>query len=150
NRTAAVANTQRMDPSLPRLLLCADPFLRRTPDSAFASETSAIEALGWPFDLLDLEALLGGDAPHAIRRLIEGRDSYLYRGWMLAPARYEALGRATAARGASLVTPPDASRAAHQLPGWYAAMSPATPRSVWIGGQPPFDVGAIHAALAPF
>jgi hypothetical protein len=135
---------------LPRLLLCADPLMPRIADSAFEIETAAIDELGWPHDLLDLEALLKGDAARSTRRFREGADRYLYRGWMVPAGRYEDLATATAARGGSLMTSPASYLATHHLPSWYAAVEPSTPRTVWVEGMPPYDFASIHAALTSF
>jgi ATP-grasp domain, R2K clade family 3 len=137
-------------PDLPRLLLCADPLMPRMADSAFEVETAAIDELGWAYGLLDLEALIDGDAERSTRRLPEGEDRYLYRGWMIPAGRYEELASATAARGLSLVTSPASYVATHHLPNWYATVEPSTPRTVWIEGTPPFVFASIHAALPPF
>ena len=58
----------------------------------------------------------------------------VYRGWMLRSEQYDDFARALAARGVRLRTSPDQYRQAHELPGWYPALSGLTPPSVWTSG----------------
>ena len=134
-----------------RLLLCSDPLSPRLPDSAFRDELDAIESVGLDFDLLDLEALLAGESSRAIRRLSSPSVGMLvYRGWMMDVASYENLARALASVDGSLINDPAAYRLAHHLPSAYAALEGSTPRTVWVDGGAPFDMGQIHSVLRAF
>jgi hypothetical protein len=59
----------------------------------------------------------------------------VYRGWMLRAERYAEFATALAARGVVLRTSPGEYRRAHELPGWYPALSGLTPPSVWTSGS---------------
>ncbi|WP_260190059.1 ATP-grasp domain-containing protein [Actinophytocola gossypii] len=63
-----------------------------------------------------------------------GQDA-VYRGWMVGADRYAGFVAALAERGVVPRTGAEAHRRAHELPGWYAALAPVTPRSVWTVGD---------------
>src|SRR3954468_8380198 len=92
------------------VLCCADPLNRRAADPAFEDEVAAARALALPVDLLDLEALLDGEAERAVRAVVPAEPAELgvYRGWMLSTAQYRLLYEALLARGIRLLNTPAA------------------------------------------
>ena len=58
----------------------------------------------------------------------------MYRGWMLRCEDYQQLDERLAARGVRLRTSATEYRSAHELPGWFEALAPVTPESVWTDG----------------
>ncbi|MDI1466247.1 ATP-grasp domain-containing protein [Catellatospora sp. KI3] len=140
--------------TVPALLVPADPLVERRPDPHFAPEAAAARGLGATVALLDHDALLGGDATAAVRRVPRDSGEYWYRGWMVPADRYADLAAALAERGAGLRVAPADYRAAHELPGWYAHFAAATPDSVWLPrppGAPPSvdEAAALVAPLGP-
>ncbi len=133
-----------------RLLLPSDPLNARTPDLAFEAEVDAIERVGIPIDLLDLEVLLAGAAARAVRRVGEGDGPLLYRGWMMPIDRYAGLAAALGDRGVSLITSPESYAATHHLPLTYAALAGLTPRTVWVEGTDGVDFERVHEVLRQF
>ncbi|MFI7274614.1 ATP-grasp domain-containing protein [Streptomyces sp. NPDC049879] len=118
------------------VLHCADPLAPRRPDPHFAAEAAASRACGARVALIDHDALLAGDAERAVARVPAGFGTAWYRGWMIPADRYAALDAALAGRGAALLVGPEAYRAAHELPGWYAAFEGLTPHGVWLPSAP--------------
>ncbi|QMV20629.1 hypothetical protein GQS52_01075 [Streptomyces sp. SCUT-3] len=117
-------------------VFCSDPLDPRRVDPHFAREAQAVRASGGRVCLVDHDALLAGDAAGAVARVPRDAGPVRYRGWMVPSAGYAALAGALAARGAALLTSPDAYRRAHELPGWYAVFEAVTPRSVWLPAEP--------------
>ncbi|MFF8842117.1 ATP-grasp domain-containing protein [Streptomyces sp. NPDC015127] len=113
------------------VLYCRDPLNPRRVDEHFAPEAKAVRTVGGEVALVDHDALLAGDADAAVARVPQGLGGLWYRGWMVPSERYGALAEALRRRGADLLTTPDRYRAAHELPGWYAAFRDVTPASVW-------------------
>lgn len=103
------------------LLVPADPLRPRRADEHFAPEAAAARAAGIPVVLVDHDRLSRGDAA-GLPPVSDG----IYRGWMLRSSHYALL--------SGLRTSPDQYRQAHELPGWYDALSPVTPESVWTVG----------------
>lgn len=64
----------------------------------------------------------------------EGEREAVYRGWMLRSERYADFATALAARGVRLRTSAQQYRQAHELPGWYSALTGLTPPSAWTVG----------------
>ncbi|MEU4562380.1 ATP-grasp domain-containing protein [Actinoplanes sp. NPDC023936] len=117
------------------LLVPADVLRPRRPDEHFAVEADAARAAGIDVAVIDHDALTrGDDADRAVSRVPGGSDA-VYRGWMLRSEQYAAMADALAARGVSLRTSPQQYRQAHELPGWYDAVRPHTPESVWTAGD---------------
>src|SRR5258708_5394714 len=133
-----------------RLLLPSDPLTPAAPDSFFASELEAITALGIRTGLLDLDALLAGASARSVRRLGEGSEPVLYRGWMIPTAKYAALADAVVEFGCSLVITPESYTATHHLPRTYAILDGLTPRTTWIETSERIDFAHVHEALEPF
>ncbi|MFD4031134.1 ATP-grasp domain-containing protein [Streptomyces sp. NPDC058637] len=133
-------------------LFCSDPLRPGRPDPGFAQEAEAARRAGARVVTVDHDALLGGDAKAAVGRVPRDSGTYLYRGWMIPAARYEALEQALAARGCSLRTTATAYRTAHELPGWYGVFGGLTPRSVWcalpVSGGPP-DAASLSRLAEP-
>ncbi|GAA2745695.1 ATP-grasp domain-containing protein [Kitasatospora cinereorecta] len=133
----------------PAIIVPADPLAPRRPDPHFALEARTVRELGGDVVLLDHDALLGGDAKEAVRRVPRGRGPLWYRGWMVPSDAYADLGEALAARDCTLLTTPAGYRSAHELPGWYGVFEGATPNSVWLPctspGAPP-DAAALAGA----
>jgi hypothetical protein len=134
------------------ILFCDDPLSQRAPDPSYAAEAEAVRTLGAEHALVGYEALVGGDAAGAVRRVPASASARLgvYRGWMLRPERYAALHAALAARGVALINDPAAYRHCHYLPESYPAIEPWTPRSVWLPVGPGFALARVHEALRPF
>ncbi|MFF7019532.1 ATP-grasp domain-containing protein [Streptomyces klenkii] len=133
----------------PVILFCRDPLHPRRADPHFAEDVRAAREAGLRTALLDHDALLAGDAGGAVRGVPRGAGDAWYRGWMVPSGRYAELAGALAAREVTLLTPPDAYRCAHELPGWYAAFTSVTPASVWLPAGPGRAPGAPElAALA--
>ncbi|MHA6762090.1 ATP-grasp domain-containing protein [Streptacidiphilus sp. PAMC 29251] len=118
------------------LLLCNDPLRPTRCDPYFAPQAAAARGAGAEVALLDHDALLLGRTDEAVRRIPRGLGAVWYRGWMVPVAAYAQLDAALAERGVQLLTTPAMYRAAHELPGWYAAFAEATPASTWIACAP--------------
>src|SRR4051794_12056681 len=101
-----------------RIIFCADPLHPGQPDSVYASEAAAVEVLGLCADLIDLEALLQGNATAAVQQIEAQKHSVfgLYRGWMLNPHHYDQLFEALAVRGIILLNDAAAYEHCHLLP----------------------------------
>jgi hypothetical protein len=91
----------------------------------FADQMVALEAVGFTTSLIPDAVLEGRIGLHGLPE----SATVLYRGWMLAPAQYEALERAAGAAGASLLTNVEQYRMAHYLPNWYPLVSEFTPET---------------------
>ncbi|WP_424888438.1 ATP-grasp domain-containing protein [Streptomyces sp. XH2] len=131
------------------ILFCSDPLNPRRADAHFADDVRAAREAGLRTALLDHDALLAGDAEGAVRGVPREAGGAWYRGWMVPSGRYAELAGALAARGVTLLTPPEAYRRAHELPGWYATFASATPASAWLPAGPGRAPGAPElAALA--
>lgn len=115
-------------------LFPADPLRARRPDPHFAAEAAAAREAGETVALVDHDALAAGADPHRAVAGVRTPGVAVYRGWMLAADRYVGLARALADAGVTLRTSPDNYRRAHELPGWYPALRPVTPGSVWTDG----------------
>ena len=116
------------------LLVPADPLRPRRPDEHFAPEAAAARDAGHDVALIDHDALAEPDgAERAVARVPGGGGAAVYRGWMLAGAQYAALASALAAKGATMRTSVAQYQKAHELPGWYPALTPVTPDTAWTG-----------------
>lgn len=117
-----------------RVLFCAHPLERATPEPAYDAEVAATRALGIDHALVRIEPLLErGDAAATTRGVpVREPGPAVYRGWMLRPDRYAELHAALVARGDALVNSPEAYRHTHWLPESYAAIERWTPRSAWL------------------
>ncbi|MCW2638811.1 MAG: hypothetical protein JWP76_1117 [Dactylosporangium sp.] len=118
------------------ILFCSDPLNVRRVDEHFAAEADTVRAAGGVVALVDHDALLGGDADAAVRRVPRDLGLAWYRGWMIPTDRYQELSQALAGRGAGLLVSPDDYGRAHELPGWYDTFADVTPRSVWMPTEP--------------
>lgn len=139
---------------MPTVLMCADPLNPRRVDPHFAREAAAVRALGGAVARIDHDALRAGDAEGAVRFVPAGSARCRYRGWMVTPGEYAVLDRALRGRGVRLLTSPGRFRAAHELPGWYAAFTPVTAVSVWLpcaADAPPAarELSELAAGLPP-
>jgi hypothetical protein len=129
------------------LLIPSETIDPRRPDEHFAREAAAARARGIEVALVDHDALVqSADAARAVERVRIPSDDAVYRGWMVGSPQYAAFADALAARGVRLRTAPDLYRRAHELPGWYDAFAPLTPRSAWFDADP--DAVARGAAAA--
>jgi hypothetical protein len=119
------------------LLVPSDPLNPRKCDEHFAEEAKAARELGIHVALVDHDALTqSGGAEAAVARVASAdppRDA-IYRGWMLRSEQYAEFAAAVAAKGVALRTSSDQYRCAHELPGWYEALSSVTPKSAWTHG----------------
>ena len=68
---------------------------------------------------------------------------------MLASGRYAALAYAAAAKGMTMRTSAEQFRRAHELPGWYHALAPLTPATVWTAGDAEQEFRAACVRLGP-
>jgi hypothetical protein len=144
---AAVAHT-----GVVLLLVPADPLRPRRPDEHFAAEATAARDAGVAVALIDHDALTGPDGPGgAVDRVPDGGGVAVYRGWMLSTSQYAALADAAAAKGVALRTSPIHYRQAHELPGWYQALAPVTPETVWTAGdgEPEFRMACERLGPGP-
>ncbi|GAB7051901.1 ATP-grasp domain-containing protein [Catenuloplanes indicus] len=117
------------------LIVPSDPMRPRRPDEHFAAEAAAAREAGAEVAVVDHDALAAGaDADRAVARVSAGPD-VVYRGWMLPAGGYATMADALARRGATLRTGAADYRRAHELPGWYDALRPVTPESVWTHGD---------------
>jgi ATP-grasp domain, R2K clade family 3 len=130
------------------LLVPANPLRPRQPDEHFAAEAGAAAEAGLTVALIDHDALTGPDcAQRAVARVPGGDGEAVYRGWMLSSSQYAAFADALAARGVTLRTSPAQYRRAHELPGWYPALAPVTPRTAWTAGDGREEFGTACATL---
>ena len=128
------------------LLLPSDPLRPRSTDPHFLSEAQAARELGFDVALVDHDALVAGHADEAVARVPHFYDA-VYRGWMVSSDQYRALEAALSAREAALRTTSASFKSAHELPGWYEALTAHTPESFWSVGS---DAGAIAGLCARF
>jgi hypothetical protein len=132
------------------LLVPADPLRPRRPDDHFAAEAAAARDAGLTVALIDHDALTSsGDVRQAVARVPDSGSPAVYRGWMLRASQYAALAAAMTAKGVTLRTSAAQYRQAHELPGWYHALSPVTPASAWTEGDAEQDFLRACARLGP-
>jgi hypothetical protein len=133
------------------VLFPSEPFSPRRVDPDFVREKEAVERLGWPVGLIDLQELLDAhDAERAIRYVPSGAGLTVYRGWMLTPAQYSDLYAVLARRGMLLINSPAQYRHAHYLPESYPAIATHTPRTVWLPANESWDYDRLADLLLPF
>jgi hypothetical protein len=125
------------------LTVPADPLRPRRPDPHFAPEAAAARELGLAVAVVDHDALAAGADPDAAVAGVPAPGEAVYRGWMLDAPRYAEFAAALERRGVRLRTDATAYRTAHELPGWYPALDPVTPATVWTTGT---DRAAFDAA----
>ena len=130
------------------MLFPADVLRPRRVDEHFSGEADAARSAGCPVALIDHDAAARGDAGGAVARVPAGATA-VYRGWMLSSSRYAELDTALASRGVRLRTDAEQYRRAHELPGWYDALSAFTPTSLWTTGTDRHDFDTIRAELGP-
>jgi hypothetical protein len=128
------------------LLFPADVLRSRRVDDHFAGEADAARGAGCPVALIDHDAAARGDLTAAVAR-VPGDTTAVYRGWMLASRRYAELDTALASRGVRLLTHAEQYRRAHELPGWYDALSAFTPTSLWTTGTERAEFETARVAL---
>ncbi|ADB34048.1 conserved hypothetical protein [Kribbella flavida DSM 17836] len=120
------------------LLVPGDPLNPRRDDPHFAAQAAAARAEGITVARVDHDALTRSTdddmVAEAVARVPAAEDA-VYRGWMLSSAQYAAFEQALHARGVRLRTSAAEYRTAHELPGWYDALAPVTPESVWTDGD---------------
>jgi hypothetical protein len=112
------------------LLVPGDPLNPRRDDPHFAAQAAAARSAGIPVARVDHDALTRGDA--VLR--VPAADDAVYRAWMLSADQYGDFAAGLEACGVRLRTSADEYRAAHELPGWYEALRPVTPESMWTDG----------------
>jgi hypothetical protein len=118
------------------LLVRSDPIRPRRADEHFAAEATVAGDAGVTVALVDHDALADpGEAGRAVARVPDSGGTAVYRGWMLRASQYAGLARALAARGVTLRTSVGQYRQAHELPGWFHALAPVTPRAEWTEGD---------------
>jgi hypothetical protein len=129
-----------------------DPLERGRPDEMYAAEAETGDRLSIPWALIDHDALVGGEAGRAVRR-VPSRDlptTAVYRGWMMTADQYGLFYQALEARGVRLVNDPAAYRHGHHLPESYPVLEGRTPRSVWLPSTGEADMDRIMDLLRPF
>ncbi len=133
------------------LLVPADPLHPRRPDEHFAAEARAARERGVDVALVDHDALARADDADRAVSTVSFQGTAIYRGWMLRSERYAAFAEALARRGVMLRTTAEHYRRAHELPGWYGALSAITPRSVWTvgAGREAFDEARLALGSGP-
>ncbi|MFI7024339.1 ATP-grasp domain-containing protein [Micromonospora sp. NPDC049900] len=125
----------------------ANPMRPRQPDDHFTAEAQAARALGFTVAVVDHDLLArGGDARRAVAP-VQGPATAVYRGWMLRSEQYTTFAEALAERGVMLRTDGAQYRRAHELPGWYDALAPVTPATVWTTRAAQADFDRARAAL---
>ncbi|TWD75225.1 hypothetical protein FB561_6663 [Kribbella amoyensis] len=128
------------------LLVPGDPLHPRRADPHFAAQADAARDLGIAVARIDHDAL---DRPAVAVTGVPADPDVLYRGWMMTSAEYAQIAAALADRGVRLRTSADEYRTAHELPGWYEALSPVTPESTWTVGTDPGELVAAAGRLGP-
>ena len=113
------------------LLIPRDPLKARQPDEHWAPEAQAATSLGLRVHLVDHDAIAAGDMVSGLPGLPQGGTNVVYRGWMIAPNRYQAMTDELQLRGVELRTSPRAFASAHHLPNWYEEIAELTAESVW-------------------
>ena len=113
------------------LLVPGDPLNPRRVDPHFADQAAAARERGITVARIGHDAL---DRPDQAVAGVPESDDAVYRGWMMTAAEYDGFAKALADRGVALRTDADGYRTAHELPGWYDALRPLTPESVWTAG----------------
>ena len=118
------------------LLVPADALRPRRPDEHFAAEATAARALGLTAAVIDHDELTQpGGAGRAVAKVPTDSGPAVYRGWMLRSEQYAELDQALRARQVTLRTSAEQYRRAHELPGWYAALTAVTPATEWTTGD---------------
>lgn len=125
----------------------SDVLRPRRPDGHFAAEAAAARELGIEVGLVDHDALARGAYSDGVARVAGEHPDAVYRGWMLDTVHYAGFAAALAGRGVVLRTSAAAYRRAHELPGWYAALAPRTPESLWTQGTGRAAFDAIRREL---
>lgn len=77
------------------------------------------------------------------------REVAAYRGWILRSERYDEFAHVLGQRNIVLRTSHAQYRRAHELPGWYPALTDVTPLSVWTADDKPDGFTRACAALGP-
>jgi hypothetical protein len=133
------------------LIVPCDVLHPRRADEHFRAEADAARAAGHQVGLVDHDALVAGDAERAVARLLAGVTPAVYRGWMLTAAAYSGFAAALTARGITLRTSTEQYQRGHELPGWYAALEPFTPTSIWThgAGRATFDAARTAFGSGP-
>ncbi|MCU1295681.1 MAG: hypothetical protein JWP08_4531 [Bryobacterales bacterium] len=117
----------------------------REPDPSFNRELSALETLGIPWRVVNLDALRGGDLVKAFRFFGDAPSQpIIYRGWILHPEEFSNLVDALASRGCRTITTAENYRQALLFPEFYPAIADCSFPAVWIEGSDP--VHALQAA----
>jgi hypothetical protein len=136
-----------------QILFCGDPFAPRSPDTMYATEVAAAEAVGLSYHLINFERLVHEARPFAAITAVpfsEDGDLCLFRGWMMTPAQYTALYEALQSKGLTLINDPAAYRHCHYSPENYPLIESYTAPSVWVPYDETFSMEKVIAALTPF
>lgn len=129
------------------LLVPSDPLRPRRPDEHFAAEAAAARDAGLDVAVVDHDALASAADPARAVASIRATGVAVYRGWMLRSDRYAAFVDALAERDVRMVTTGEQYRRAHELPGWYSALTAVTPRSTWTVGDARADFDRARTTL---
>lgn len=108
----------------------------REPDPEFHHQMNALESLGIPWRVVNIDALTKCDLSKALR-YFQGAPGELliYRGWILHPKEYAELEAALAARGCRLLTSTAEYRRGLLLPEFFPAIADHSFPAVWIKGS---------------
>lgn len=130
------------------LLFPADPLRPRRPDEHYAAEVAAARDLGLDVAFVDHDELTRPEgARTGVARAPKDAGAALYRGWMLTAKEYAEFEVALRERGVQLLTNAEQYQRAHELPGWYDALRPVTPRTEWSEGDTREAFNAARIAL---
>jgi hypothetical protein len=122
----------------------------REPDPEFHREQRVLEEAQIPFHVVNIPALIRGDFERAFWAINPSAPTImLYRGWILHPAEYRALGLELQRRGLYLFTTPPEYEAALLFPNWYPAIRNHAIPAAWICGSDPVEALRAARALSP-
>jgi hypothetical protein len=122
----------------------------REPDPAFYREWQALEALGIPWRVVNVEALVSGDLVKALRFFGENpEEPIIYRGWILHPGEISVLLEALAARGCRTLISVQEYCNALLFPRFFPRIADHSFPAVWIDGTDPGQALAAARPLGP-
>jgi hypothetical protein len=114
------------------ILFPSYPFEKKRIDPGFEVEERAAREAGFQTAFVDRELGMGSMEFH---KLPNEAATFLYRGWLLPPARYLALEVALLSLGFSVHTTTANYLEAHDFPKWYEKLEGQTPKSIYFEGE---------------
>ncbi len=136
-----------------RFVFCSERFSPLRVEAAYADEASAVQELGFEFDLIDFEALVSAGNPLAAARKVKEQaapTTALYRGWMLKPETYSRLHDALSKRNLHLINSPAEYKYCHYLPESYSIIEGYTPATVTLKLDSDFSFDEVMRRLSAF